>query len=107
MKLHELHVHQRGSGVVGERMTVAGVLPAVAGNFVSSADSTGGKHHCFRAEYVKPPALAIVAKRACDAIAVLKQVEDGMLHENIEAQMDSMILQRANHLQAGPIPHVG
>ena len=29
MELDELHVLQRGAGVIGERMAVAGVLPAV------------------------------------------------------------------------------
>jgi hypothetical protein len=41
MELHELHVHQCGSGVIRERMAVTGIFPAVAGDLVSPANSSG------------------------------------------------------------------
>ena len=39
MELHELHVLQRGAGMVGERLAVAGVFPAVARDRVRAADA--------------------------------------------------------------------
>ena len=69
MELHELHVLQRGAGVVGQRVAVAGVLPAVAGDRVRPADPAGREHDRLGAEEPEPPALAVVAERARDAPA--------------------------------------
>ena len=44
MELHELHVLQRGAGVVGQRLAVTGVFPAVAGDRVRPADAAGREH---------------------------------------------------------------
>ena len=44
MELDELHVHQLGAGVVGERVAVAGVFPAVARDLVGAADAAGRQH---------------------------------------------------------------
>ena len=73
VELHELHVHQLGAGVVGERVAVAGVLPAVAGDLVGAADAAGGEHHRLGAEDAEAAALAVVAEGAGDAVAVLEQ----------------------------------
>ncbi len=70
MKLHEFHVHQLRSGAIGERLPVAGVLPAVGGDLVGTADSAGGYHHRLGLPAMKDAALAIVAERADDAAAV-------------------------------------
>ena len=71
MELHELHVLQRGAGVVGERVAVAGVLPAVARDLERAADAAGREHDRLRAEQAEASALAVVGERAGDAIAVL------------------------------------
>ena len=42
VELDELHVHQLGARVIGERVAVSGVLPAVAGDLVRLADPAGG-----------------------------------------------------------------
>ena len=76
MKLHELHVDQLRARVVGERVAVAGVLPAIARDLVRPADAAGGEHDCLCAKHFEPPALAIVAERADDALAVLQQRDD-------------------------------
>ena len=73
MELHELHVLQLGAGVVGERVAVAGVLPAVAGDLEGPADAAGGQHDRPCAEQPEPAPLAIVAERAGDAVAVLSR----------------------------------
>ena len=62
-------------GVVRERVAVAGVLPAVAGDRVGPADAAGRQHDRLGAEQAEPAALAVVAKRAGDAVAVLEQRE--------------------------------
>ena len=73
MELHELHVDQLGAGVVGERVAVAGVLPAVARDLVGAADAAGGQHDRLGAKQLEAAALALVAERADDAVAVLEQ----------------------------------
>jgi len=65
-----------------------------------------GEHHGFRAENFELPPFAVVAERADDALAVLEQREDANFHVHIDAAMDSAILQRANHLQSGPVADV-
>ena len=87
-------------------MPVAGIFPTVAGDLEGAADAAGGQNHGFGAEHVEPAALAIVSKGADHAFAVLEQSDDGVLHVDVEAQMDSVILQRANHLEAGAVADV-
>src|SRR5262249_33982563 len=100
MELHKLHVHQRCTGIVGERMAIACIFPAVAGNFVSPPNSSCCQHNCFGAKRVKSTALAIISKCTSDAIAVLQQRDYCVFHENVESEMNSMILKRAYHLQS-------
>ena len=107
MELDELHVHEIGSGVVGERVTVAGVLPAVARDLVGAADAAGRQDDRLGPEQLEPAALALVAERADDAIAVLEQLDDRALHVHVDALVDPVILQRANHLETGAIADVG
>ena len=45
MELDELHVHQFGARVVGERMSVAGAFPAVAGDLVCAPGAAGRHDH--------------------------------------------------------------
>ena len=52
-------------------MAVAGAIPAVARDLVRFADSAGGENDRLRSKNFEPAALAIVAKRADDAIAIL------------------------------------
>ena len=106
MKLNELHVDQLRAGVVGERMTVAGAIPTVARDLVRFADAAGGEDDRFRAKNFEPAAFAIVTKRADDSFAILQQREDANLHVHIDPLMNAVILQRANHFQAGAIAHV-
>ena len=70
MELHELHVDQLGAGVIGERVPVAGALPAVAGDAVGAADAAGREHDRPGAKELEAAALALVAEGAGDAAAV-------------------------------------
>ena len=106
MELDELHVDQLGAGVVGERVAVAGVLPAVAGDPVGAADAAGREHDRLRLEDHEAAALAVVAERAGDAVAVLEQRDDGALHVDVDALVDAVVLQRADHLEAGAVADV-
>ena len=106
MELDELHVHQLGAGVVGERVAVAGVFPAVAGDLVGAADAAGRQHDRLGVEHLEAAALAVVAERAGDAAAVLEQRDDRALHVDVDALMDAVVLQRADHLEAGAVADV-
>ena len=93
-------------GVIGERMAVAGVFPTVAGDLVRAADAAGRQHHRFGMKQLEAPALAVVPERAHHAAGVHQQRDDGALHVKIDALMDAVILQRADHLEAGAVAHV-
>ena len=107
MELHELHVDQVGSGVIRERMPVAGVLPAVARDLVRAADAAGREHNGLRPEQLEPAPFALVRESAHDAAAVGEQREHGALHVHVDALMDAVILQGPDHLEARPIANVG
>src|SRR4029434_1066228 len=62
MKLYELHVDQICACVISERVTVASVLPTVAGNFVRPPNSACGQHYHFGAENLEASAFAFVTK---------------------------------------------
>src|SRR6266436_1885658 len=87
-------------------MPVAGAIPAVTGDLVSFANSTGGENNCFSAKNFEPTAFAIVSEGADDAVAIFQQRYDANLHVNLDALMHAVILQRANHFQTGAIPNV-
>ena len=73
MELDELHVDQGRARAVGERVAVAGALPAVAGDLEGAADATGRDDDGGRAQHHESPVLALVAEGPGDAIAVLQQ----------------------------------
>ena len=83
MKLDELHVHQFRAGMIRERLAVAGVFPGIAGDFVRAPDAAGGKHDGLGLENLETSALAVVAERANDAVAVLEQRDDRVFHVDL------------------------
>ena len=106
MELDEFHVHEVGARVVREGVAVAGVLPAVAGDLERAADAAGREHHGTGAKHFEAAALALVPECADDTLAVLEQTDDGALHVHVDALMDPVILQRADHLETGAIADV-
>ena len=106
MELHELHVDQVGAGPHGERVTVARVFPGIRRDLPRLADAAGGQHDRLGLEHDHLAALAPVADGAYHTIAVLQQARDGALHVDVDALMDPVVLQRADHLEAGAITHV-
>jgi hypothetical protein len=91
MELHKFHVHQRRTGMVGERMAVARILPTVAGDLVSPSIPPSpaprpwrGRRGIGRArDHTQTPR---------DATAILQQRDYRVFHEHVEPQMDSMVL---------------
>src|SRR6266851_2711764 len=81
MELNELHVHQLGPGLVRKRVAISGVLPAIAGDFVRSADAAGGQHHRSRLENVQQAPLAVVSQSSDDPLTVFEQRGDRALHD--------------------------
>ena len=106
MELDELHVDQLRARVIRERMTVAGVLPAVARDLVGAADSAGREDDGLGAEDNETSPLAIVAERADDALSLLQQRQDRALHVHVDALVNSVILQRADHFESRAIADV-
>ena len=107
MKLHELHVLQLGSGAIGEGKAVTGVLPAIAGDFEGAADASGGDDDGFGLPELEETFLAIVSGGADDTAGVHEQVEDGALHVYFHAAVDAVVLQGADHFEAGAVADVG
>src|SRR6185312_12574773 len=106
MKLHELHVLKRRACVVRERLTVAGVLPAVARYAVSAADSTRSQHHRPGDEHLEASTLPVVRERSRNAITVTQKRDHGAFHVHFDRLMDHVILQRANDLESRAIANV-
>src|SRR4051812_2116249 len=87
-------------------MSVASVLPAVRRDLERPADSAGGEDDRSRFEKPETSALAIVAESTRDALAVLEERDDGLLHVHVDRLMDRVILERADHLETGAVAHV-
>ncbi len=73
---------------------------------VCAPDPAGGDHDGLGLENFEPPALAVVAERAHNAIAVLEQRDNCVLHVNDDALMNAVVLQRADQFQPGAVADV-
>ena len=58
------------------------------------------------AEEPEPAALAVVAQRPDDPIAVGEQPQHGALHVHVDALVDAVVLQGADHLETRAVAHV-
>ena len=106
MELGELHVHQLGAGLVGHTEAVAAVLPGVGGDAPGLAGATGGEDDRFGAEQHEAAGLAPVGHHAGGPLAILHDVERGAFHVHRDPLVDAVILQGADHLEAGAIADV-
>ena len=106
VELDELHVLQRRAGVVGKRLPVGRVFPAVAGDAERAAHAAGGEHDGLRLEQAEPAAFAVVAERPDHAAAVLQQREDREFRVHVDSHLDRVILQGPDHLQSGTVTDV-
>ncbi len=73
----------------------------------ASADPARGQHHGLGPEQDEPARLPPVAEAAGDPVAVLEERAEGAFHEDVDALVDAAVLERADHLQAGPVADVG
>ena len=92
-----------GAGQQRERVPVPGVLPGVGGDLEDLADPAGGQDHRRRLEQDELPALADVAERAGDPLAVLHQLGDRGLGEDLDhrlgvAEGRGVLLLQGDHL---------
>ena len=67
MELNEFHVLQFRTGTVGERETVAGVFPTIAGDFEGATDAACGQHDSFRLPELEEAFLAVVTGGSYDS----------------------------------------
>src|SRR5271163_4593913 len=88
-------------------MPVPRIFPTVTGDLKCTADAAGSQYHRLRVKQLETAPLAIIGKSADAARTVLQQGEDGVLGVEIDSLMDAVVLQRADHLQAGPVADVG
>src|SRR5437016_13752189 len=88
-------------------MSVARVLSEVRRDLPRLADAPRREDHCLRLEHHHAAALAPVADGADHAVAVLEQARDRALHVHVEALVDAVVLQRADHLEPGAVTDVG
>ena len=106
MELDELHVDELGPGPVREGVAVARALPAIARDLVGTADAARGQDHGFGCEGVESPAIAVVGQHARYVAIVEQQIDDRVFHVDLDAQVDGVVLQRANQFQASTIADV-
>src|SRR5690606_29044963 len=92
VELDELHVDQLGSCLVGQRMAVTRVFPAITGDFVSLSDPARGQNHGFGLKKVNATLFSVIAQSASYATVALQQICDGQLHEEVDTLVDPVVL---------------
>ena len=100
------HVLQFGAGRIGERLPIGGVLPAVARDAECATDAARGEDDGFRAEEPEAAPFAVVPECAHHALAILEQGDDRDFHVHVDGALHRLVLQRADHLEAGAITDV-
>jgi hypothetical protein len=106
VELHELRVEELRAQQIGERLAVAGALPRVGVDLECATDAAGGENDRLRLELHELAVLAPVAERAVDALLVAEEPRDRALHVDGDPEMDAVLLERADHLEAGAIADV-
>ena len=106
MKLDELHLLQFGAGLVRQRQPIARVLPAIAGDLECAPNPAGGHHHRLSLPQMEVALFPVVPAGARNAPRVHQQAEHGALHVDLHAAVNAVVLQGADHLQAGAIANV-
>ncbi len=106
MELDELHVDELGARAQRQGMPVRRVLPGIRGDLVGLAHAARGQHDRLGAERDEASRLAPVSESAHDAAAIHQEPGHGALHVDFQALMDAVILQCADHLEAGAVSDV-
>src|SRR6266566_6214096 len=87
-------------------MSVSGVFPTIARDFVGATDATGREDDRFGAENLEASTFALIAESADYAVAIFQQGKNRMFHVHIDSLMNPVILKRTDHFQAGAIANV-
>ena len=66
----------------------------------------GCEHHRPSPKRAEISALAVVTKRTDDPLSALHETDDGVLHIDLDSEVDTVILKCADHLEAGAIADV-
>src|SRR5262249_21366382 len=88
-------------------MAVARSFPAVARDLEGTADSAGGQNDRLRAKNFETAALPIITESSDHPLAILEQTQNGVLHENLDPLVHSVILEGADHFQPRAISDMG
>ena len=124
MELDEFHVDQRATDDHRHRVAVTGVLPRVRGDLERLADTAGGNHNSGSVDGHECARWAPVGQHAGGAtivtLAVHEDLGDRALGEHADAgfvvaelllvlllKLDDLLLEGADHLQAGAVADMG
>jgi hypothetical protein len=88
-------------------VAVASAFPTVARDLVRASETARRQHDRARAEHAESTTLAFVADHAGRASVSQEQPHNGELHVDADAAVHTVILQCADHFQAGAIANVG
>src|SRR6202165_3411461 len=106
MELDEFHVHELGAGFVREGHAVTRVFPGVGSDAPGLANAAGGDDDGLGFEDDEAAGLAPIGKGARHAATAGEKAGNGALHIDIDALLDTAVLQRANHFKAGAVANV-
>ena len=108
VELNALHVDQIGAGPQGHGVPVPGRLPRVGGVQPALSHTAGGHHHRLGLEHHELPGGSPVADHPGDGpVGVMEESEDLDLHEHLDAVGHRLLLEGADHLEAGAVTDVG
>src|SRR5260370_26349013 len=106
MEPAEFHNHEPGPRFIGKCHPVAGVLPGVGSDSPGFADAARGDHDGLGFENDEAAGFAPIREGAGDAATVRQEARDRAFHVDIDALLNSAVLKRANHFQAGAVADV-
>ena len=106
VELRHLHVDEIRTSLERHRDPVTGVLPGIRGDLPCLSDAAGREDHRLRAEGDELAGLAPIADRAGHALTVGEEMTQRALHEHVDALRDGVVLQGADHLEAGAVSDV-
>src|SRR5262249_31590228 len=87
-------------------LSVARALPRVRVDLERATNAARRKNDRLRVEDDELAALAPIAEAAADPILVAEQTRDRALHVHVHPRVDAVLLERADHLEAGAIADV-
>jgi hypothetical protein len=87
-------------------VAIARIFPTIAGDAKGTANAARRQDYGTRAEHHEAAAFPVIGQRAGGAPANHQQTAYGGFHEDINAPVHTVVLQRANHLQPRTVAYV-